>query len=46
MYIKLNKVIKTYKMGDIIITAADKVSLQIWLVSSMFSRVVKFCTKL
>ncbi len=29
MYIKLNKIIKTYKMGDIIITAADKVSFGI-----------------
>jgi putative ABC transport system ATP-binding protein len=29
MYIELNKVTKTYKMGDIIITAADKVSFGI-----------------
>ena len=29
MYIELNKVKKTYKMGDIIITATDKVSFGI-----------------
>ena len=29
MYIELNKVTKTYKMGDITITAADKVSFGI-----------------
>lgn len=29
MYIELNKITKTYKMGDIIITAADKVSFGI-----------------
>lgn len=29
MYIKLNKITKTYKMGDIIIKAADKVSFSI-----------------